>query len=134
MLGCAANQQQHSPEMTGLPAWPTPSNLASSNSAFAASSVATRLSVRKFSRCWGSAAPITSADRTLRWRRAPPPHPEQSRGWARGQLPSATYILAHSAARLRLRPVPMRREAEGQAETALLRLVEALVQRLLGVG
>ena len=50
------------------------------------------------------------------------------------RLRSATYIRAHSAVRLRFRPVPMRREAEGHAETALLRLVEALVQRLLGVG
>ena len=30
--------------------------------------------------------------------------------------------------------MPTRREAHGHAETALLRLVEALVQRLLGVG
>jgi hypothetical protein len=33
-----------------------------------------------------------------------------------------------------LRQVPSRGEAHGDGEPALLRLVEALVQRLLGVG
>ena len=36
--------------------------------------------------------------------------------------------------RVSTRPVPMRGEAQSHAETALLGLVEALVQRLLGVG
>ena len=39
-----------------------------------------------------------------------------------------------SAVRVSLRPVPMRCEPQSHAETALLRLVKALVQRLLGVG
>ena len=39
-----------------------------------------------------------------------------------------------SAVRVMLRHVPTRGETQSDGETALLRLVEALVQRLLGIG
>jgi hypothetical protein len=50
------------------------------------------------------------------------------------RLRSTSVFDRVSAVCASLRHVPTRREAQGQAETALLRLVEALVQRLLGVG
>jgi hypothetical protein len=45
-----------------------------------------------------------------------------------------TTCAIDSPVHVSLRPVPMCREAQGNAETALLRLVKTLVQRLLGVG
>jgi hypothetical protein len=67
-------------------------------------------------------------------RSAPTPIPSNRGDGRWGKAALSGPIRAHSAVRVSLCPVPMRREAEGHAETALLRLVEALVQRLLGVG
>ena len=49
-------------------------------------------------------------------------------------LRSASVLGCVSAVPVMLRHVPTCCEAHGDGETALLRLVEALVQRLLGVG
>src|SRR3979490_2134254 len=66
---------------------------------------------------------------TVRKRSTPPP--SESRGEVARLRSASVFGLASAVS---LGPVSMRGEAESQAETALLRLVEALVQRLLGVG
>jgi hypothetical protein len=65
--------------------------------------------------------------------RAVPPRPSESRGEV-ARLRSASVFGRDSAARVMFRHVPTRGEAKSDGETALLRLVKALVQRLLGVG
>jgi hypothetical protein len=67
-------------------------------------------------------------------RRAPSPIPSSRAERARGKLRSAELLQPALAVRVSLRPTPMRREAQSHTETALLRLVEALVQRLLRIG
>src|SRR4029077_9049706 len=57
----------------------------------------------------------------------------ESRG-EMARLRSARVFVSASVVRVSPCRVPMCGEAESHAETALLRLVEALVQRLLGVG
>jgi hypothetical protein len=61
-----------------------------------------------------------------------PPRP----GWiaGRGGETALSGVSGALAVPVMLRHVPPRGEAHSDGETALLRLVEALVQRLLGVG
>jgi hypothetical protein len=65
--------------------------------------------------------------------REPPPRPKRIAGRG-GKACSASVFGRAFAVRVSLRHVPTHDVAESYAETPFLRLVEALVQRLLGVG
>src|SRR5258708_32265533 len=61
------------------------------------------------------------------------PRPAFTRGGV-ARLDSTSVFGRAFAVRVSRRRVPTRGEADSDAETPLLRLVEALVQRLLGIG
>jgi hypothetical protein len=81
----------------------------------------------------GSAAGASPPVPGLRRRGAFHPAPERIAG-GMARLNSASLLGRASAAHVCLRRVPICGEPESQAKTALLRLVGALVERLLGVG
>src|SRR5437870_6821204 len=65
--------------------------------------------------------------------RGSPPRPAFTRGGV-ARLHSTSVFGRAFAVRVSRRHVPTRGEADSDAETPLLRLVEALVQGLLGIG